>query len=289
MSKRRVLITGGTSGIGREVASQIARQGAALVLAARDAARGAAVAAEIAEETGGPAPQVVECDTSSQRSIRACAKKVRSTVDRLDVLINNAGIRRLERRITPEKIEEVFATNMLGYHLLTHELLDLLKSSAPARIVNVASTYAGELDFDDLEFSRRPWDSVQSYKQSKQANRLWTWALARRLEGTRVTANAMSPGLVFTGLYRDMGGAGKAFMSVLARLFGRSVAVGADTVTWLAMSPDVDGVSGKFWELRRQKACEFRGQENEERMWKVCESFVERSAQPREAVPLQAE
>ena len=105
--------------------------------------------------------------------------------------------------MTADGIERTFATNVLGYHRLTLGLLDLLKASAPSRIVNVASTYAGNLDLDDLQFERRPYVPVKAYQQSKACNRLLTWALARRLEGSRVTANAMAPGLVQTGLYRD--------------------------------------------------------------------------------------
>jgi len=152
----------------------------------------------------------------------------------------------------------------------------LLKAAPRARIVTVASTYAGQLDFDDLEFKRRPYGNISAYQQSKQANRLWTWALARRLQGTNVTANAMSPGLVDTGLYRDMKAARRLFLFVLAKLFGRSVAKGADTITWLALSPEVQGRSSAFWVDRQEKPCQFRGEKDEERMWAVCEDYVAR-------------
>jgi NAD(P)-dependent dehydrogenase (short-subunit alcohol dehydrogenase family) len=180
--------------------------------------------------------------------------------------------------VTTDGIEEVFATNVLAYFLLTQELLPLLKSSTPARIVSVASTYASDLDLDDLEFTHRKWDLNTSYKQSKQANRMWTWALARRLAGTGVTANTMSPGFVRTELARDMKGFGRFLMRALPSVVGRTVEQGADTVTWLATSPEVEGVSGKFWELRREKPCQFRNEANEERLWKICEGYVSRSA-----------
>jgi len=275
---KQVLITGATSGIGREAAFQMARQGASLILPARDLAKGNAVATEIAHATGGEAPWVIECDSSRPSSIRACAAAVREKVPRLDVLVNNAGIQQLRRKETPEGIEVVFATNVLGYHHLTSELLPLVRAAERGRVVTVASTYAGELDFDDLEFKRRPWDNIKSYKQSKQANRLWTWALARRLAGTNVTANAMSPGFVDTGLYRDMKGPRRLFMTMMAKLFGRTVAQGADTVTWLALSPEVEGKSNVFWVDRKETPCQFRGQKDEERMWAVCEEYLARSA-----------
>jgi NAD(P)-dependent dehydrogenase (short-subunit alcohol dehydrogenase family) len=279
MSSRRVLITGATSGIGREAAFQMAAQGASLILVARDQARGAAVASEIAKQTGSAAPVVVAGDLSDADSIRACAAAVRGENDRLDVLVNNAGIQQLSRRVTPDGIELVFATNVLGYHQLTQELLPLLERGERARIVTVASTYAGGLDFDDLEFKRRPWDNIKSYKQSKQANRLWTWALARRLRDKKIAANAMSPGLVDTGLYRDMKGLRRAFMTVLAKIFGRSVAQGADTITWLALNPEVEGKSGLFYVERKETSCQFRGDMDEERMWSVCEDYIARRAE----------
>jgi NAD(P)-dependent dehydrogenase (short-subunit alcohol dehydrogenase family) len=278
MTPRRILITGATSGIGREVASQLVRQGAHLILTSRDAAKGQMVAEELAREGGGARPDVIACQLSDQHSIRRCAAEVRAKYDRLDVLINNAGPQVATRQLTVDGWEEVFATNMLAYFLLTQEMLPLLKASAPARIVNVASTYAGELDLEDLNFTRRKYDNVKSYKQSKQANRMWTWALARRLAGTGVTANAMTPGFIRTELYRDMKGPMKLFVSIMPSLVGRKVSVGADTVTWLATSRDVEGVSGKFWDLRKELRCQFRNEADEERLWKICEGAVASSA-----------
>jgi NAD(P)-dependent dehydrogenase (short-subunit alcohol dehydrogenase family) len=277
MTTKRVLITGATSGLGREAAKQMARQGASLVLAVRDVGKGDAVAREIARSTGRDAPLVVAFDASRPASILACADAVRGKLARLDVLVNNAGIQLATRAETPEGIEAVFATNVLGYHYLTRELLPLLEAAERARVVTVASTFAGQLDFDDLEFRRRPYENVSAYQQSKQANRLWTWALARRLRGTRVTANAMGPGLVDTGLYRYMRGPQRLLMSVLAKVLGRSVAKGADTITWLALSAEAQGRSNAFWVDRKERPCEFRGERDEERMWAVCEGYLART------------
>ena len=190
------------------------------------------------------------------------------------MLINNAGMNRgvHPRQNSVDGVEVTFATNVLGYFLLTRELLDLLKASAPARIVNVASSFASDLDLDDLQFERRTFDSAKAYAQSKACDRMLTWALARRLEKSGVTANAMAPGLVTeTGLYRH------APPELLARLRQRSErtsAQGADTAVWLASSDKMEGVTGKFFGDRKEIPCEFRSMESEEKLWSICERLV---------------
>jgi NAD(P)-dependent dehydrogenase (short-subunit alcohol dehydrogenase family) len=216
----------------------------------------------------------MQVDTSSQSSIRAFATSFRAAHSRLDVLVNNAGINSRVRRQSVDGIELTFATNVLGYHLLTQELLDVLKASAPARIVNVASTYAGNLDLDDLQFQRRRYDPIKAYQQSKACNRLLTWALARRLEGTGMTANAMAPGLVQTGLYRDTPVPLRLLLRVIGLFHGRSVERGADTAVWLASSLAAAGTSGKFFELRRELPCPFRDRDTEERLWAACDRLA---------------
>ncbi len=274
MKGKQVIITGPTSGIGKEIALQLGAMGADLVLACRDVMRGKQIAKEISHHTGAKHVAVMPIDTSSQASIRKFAKQFRKQYDRLDVLINNAGMNRGVH--PPEKsvdgIELTFATNVLGYFLLTQELLDLLKASAPARIVNVASQYASDLDLDDLQFERRPFESFKAYAQTKACNRLLTWALARRLKGSQVTANAMAPGLVVdTGLYRH---APPELVARLRNISGRTPAQGADTAVWLASSPDVDGVSGKFFVDRKKTSCEFRNKATEEKLWSICENWI---------------
>jgi NAD(P)-dependent dehydrogenase (short-subunit alcohol dehydrogenase family) len=175
-------------------------------------------------------------------------------------------------------IELTFATNVLGYFLLTNELLDALKRSAPARIVNVASTYASDLDLDDLQFERRPFESFRAYAQSKACDRLLTWAFARRLDGSGVTVNAMTPGLITeTGLYRN------AAPELITRLTqysgGRTSAQGADSAVWLASSDEVEGVSGKFFEEHEERPCEFRNKKAEEKLWGICEGLVNKVSQ----------
>lgn len=280
MKSEQIVITGATSGIGKEIAVQLAAQGASLVLAGRDVKRGEVVANEIAKRGNAKGVDVMFIDTSSQKSIREFARKYQERYARLDVLINNAGMNRgtAPRALSVDGIELTFATNVIGYFLLTQELLDLLKVSAlaepnqSARIVNVASQFASDLDLDDLQFERRLFDSTKAYAQSKACDRLLTWALARRLKGTHVTANAMAPGLVVdTGLYRN---APPEMIARLRQRSGRTIAQGADTAVWLAASPAVEGVSGEFFFDREQVSCEFRNEVDEEELWKICQRLI---------------
>jgi len=163
---------------------------------------------------------------------------------------------------------------VLGYFLLTQRLLPLLRQGAPARVVNVASELAGELDLDDVEFRRRRYRGIAAYSQSKQANRMWTWALARRLEGSGVTANAMHPGGVNTPLFRKGGGLMGLAGAAYAKAMGKTPEAGADTVVWLAASPEVEGVSGRFFIDRREVACRFRETRGEEALWTLCQGMI---------------
>lgn len=271
---KQILITGPTSGIGKAIALGLSALGAKLMLGCRDVARGEQTAEEISRQTGATNIEVMLVDTSSQQSIRDFAQQYRAKYSRLDVLINNAGMNRgaLPREKSVDGIELTFATNVLGYYLLTRELLDLLKASAPARIVNVASEFASDLDLDDLQFERRPFESRKAYAQSKACDRLLTWALARRLEGSRVTANAMTPGLVVeTGLFRHTP---PELLAQLRQRSDRTSKQGADTAVWLASSAEVEGVSGKFFGDRCEIPCEFRDTAAEEKLWRICEGLV---------------
>ena len=275
MKSKRVVITGPTSGVGKEIAIQLAALGAELILGCRDLKKGQAVAAEISRQTPSAKVTVMQVDTSSQESIREFAREVRKKIRRLDVLINNAAGNRglLGTGKSIDSIEITFATNVLGYFLLTQELLGLLQASAPARILNVASSFASDLDLDDLQFERRKFESFKAYAQSKACDRLFTWALARRLHGTGVTANAMTPGLITeTSLYRN------APEDLMVRLRqysgGRTSAQGADTAVWLASDPELESVSNKFFENRKEVECEFRNKKDEEKLWSICESLT---------------
>jgi NAD(P)-dependent dehydrogenase (short-subunit alcohol dehydrogenase family) len=274
MKEKRVIVTGPTSGVGREIVLQLADLGAEVILACRDIKKGEEVAEEIEQRTDSRAV-VMMLDASSQESIRDFAHEFLERYDRLDVLINNAAGNRgaLPKIKSVDGIELTFATNVLGYFLLIQELLNLLKKSAPSRIINVASTFASDLDLDDLQFERRPFESFKAYAQSKACDRMLTWALARRLEGTGVTANAMTPSLITeTGLYRH---ANPELVQRLTKISGgRTSADGADTAVWLASDPDLEGVTNKFFEDREERECEFRNTEAEEKLWRICEELV---------------
>jgi len=274
MNDKTVIVTGPTSGIGRQIATELARLGAQVILACRDVAKGQTTLEDIARQTGSQKLSVMPVDTSSPASVHAFAQRFTQEHSRLDVLVNNAGTNRRSRQTSANGTELVFATNVLGYFQMTNELLGVLQSSAPARIVNVASTFAGELDIDDLLFERRPYDPIKSYKQSKACNRLLSWAAARQLEGTGVTVNAMCPGMVQTGLYRDTSPVARLMIRAIGLVWGRSVQQGGDTAVWLASSSEVQGLSGRLFELRKEIPCQLRNEELEERLWEKCKQLV---------------
>ena len=267
IADKRVIVTGSTSGIGRQIAVDLGARGAELVLACRDLDKGKSVADEI-ERRGGRA-DVLHVNTSSLQSMRAFAEAFRQRYDRLDVLVNNAGTSQGQRHESVDGIELTFATNVLGYHVLTRELLHRL-SSPPARIVVVASAFAGDLDFDDLQFTRRQYDALTAYRQSKACNRLWSWALATRLPRGS-TVNAMTPGFVpGTELSRDLP---PAIRQAYRERSGRTMAEGADTAVWLASDPAVEGITSRFYSDRRELPCEFRNGDAQERLWRICEDL----------------
>lgn len=271
---RTCLVTGANSGIGKEAARALAGRGDRVILACRDPQRGEAARKEIAETTGNPQVELGIVDLGRQGSIREFAGQFLESHRELHVLVNNAGLWANRRRETADGIEETWAVNVLGYFLLTELLLGRLRESAPARIVNVASQLAGDLDLEDVEFRRRSYSGVSAYSQSKQANRMLTWALARRLEGTGVTANAMHPGGVNTPLFAKGGGLLGMAASVYAKVSAKTPANGADTVVWLASDPEVEGQNGEFCIDRQKVPCRFRDPAGEERLWALCASMT---------------
>jgi NAD(P)-dependent dehydrogenase (short-subunit alcohol dehydrogenase family) len=247
------VLTGGTSGIGRETAVALAGLGAWLALICRDRRRGEETVAEIAARTGSRDVEVHFADLSLQRDVRRVAAELLARYPRIDVLVNNAGIVNLRRTLTADGIEAVFATNHLAYFLLTLLLVERLRASAPARIVNVASEahHVGRLDFDDLGNARR-YRAMRVYGQSKLANILFTYELARRLAASEVTVNCLHPGAVGTRLGHNNGTVARLLAGAL-RPFFRTPAEGADTSIWLASSSDVAGMSGQYFVRRRPR------------------------------------
>lgn len=243
------LVTGANTGIGFEVARGLAAGGAHVILACRDSAKGQAALNTIAREYPGASLELLIIDLSSQRSIRATANAFLEKHSALDVLINNAAVGLQQRQESVDGIELTFATNVLGYFLLTNLLLDALRRAPTARIINVSSKLAGGLDLNDVEFNRRRYDAIAAYSQSKQANRMLTWALARRLQGSNITANALSPGAVNTHLLQTFA----------PNMNGKTPREGADTILWLATSADVAGLTNRFWSDRKEQHCQFQG------------------------------
>jgi retinol dehydrogenase-14 len=279
---RTVMVTGGSDGIGLAAATALARAGAELVLVVRNDSRGRAAIDQIRARTPGAKVDLELADLSSQASIRAFAARYVASKRPLHVLVNNAGCWQTARRDSVDGIELTFATNMLGYFLVTKLLEPVLVKSAPARMVAVGSGLANGLDFDDVNFRRRAWGTIKpgvaAYAQSKQANRMWTYALARRLAGTGVTANVMNPNNTRTGAFKKGGGLLAKLVHYGNLLVSESAETGADTAVWLAASRDVDGLTGKYWEKRREVACPFRDPAREDALWALCEQMTEQSA-----------
>ena len=274
LSGKTCLVTGASAGIGKATAAELARLGARVVMAVRDAEKGERARREILGATGRTDVELAIVDLASQASIRAFATEAARRFPSLDVLVNNAGVWINRKAKGPDGVELTWATNVLGYHLATELLMPLLRRAPRARIVNVASQLAGGLELDDVEYERRPYDGQAAYSQSKQADRMLTWGLARRLASTAVTANAMHPGFVATEIFGKGGGFVGMAASVYSKLRARKPADGADTVVYLAASPDVEGRSGLFWMDRQEKRCRFRDEAQEEALAALCRSMA---------------
>jgi len=275
MEGRVCLITGATSGIGKETALALAKTGASVAFTARDIRKGEAVRDEFKAISKNEMIEVLECDLSSLQSARDCCDKFRAKHDKLHVLINNAGTWEKERKLSKDGIELTFAVNHLAPFLMTNLLLDVMKKSAPARIVSVSSgLHGGTIDFDDVEF-KRGFRGIRAYRQSKLANMLFIRELARRLAGSGVTANCLMPGFVSTGLSRNSGAVSRAFVKILAS----SPQKGAETSIFLASSPEVESVSGECF--AKKKVVKTSEESNDpalaKRLWEISVKYTEKS------------
>ena len=250
MDGRVALVTGAASGIGKATSIGLARVGVSVVLLVRNADRGEQAMRDIRASVPDAKLEVLECDLASQSSIRDAAGRLMAFHDRLDILVNAAGVFVKQRKLTADGIELTFATNYLAYFLLTHELLPLLQTSSPARVVNLASKYGrSKIDFEDLQKLRSRYSYLRSTPQTMLARVLFTQELANRLDGTGVVVNAVHPGLVaHTGLLQDTRGPFKWVTDTL----GSTPEKGADTVLWLATAPEAATVSGKLFTKRKE-------------------------------------
>jgi len=248
MSGKICIVTGANSGIGKETALGLAQMGARVVMVCRNAEKGKAALEEIRRESGSSQVDLLIADMSSQASVRALAEQIQQKYPRLDVLVNNAGGGAPARKLSADGIEMTLATNHLGPALLTLLLLELLKASAPSRIVNVSSSEAqspARLDMNDLQFERRKYRSVAAYGQSKLLVNTFTFELARRLAGTGVTANCLHPGAVATNIWSAIP-IGKLIIAV-GKPFMLNSKQGAAVSLYLATSPEVAQVSGEYF------------------------------------------
>ena len=268
------VVTGATSGIGKAAATALAGLGATVVLVGRDRGRTEAAAAQIAAVGASP-PRAEVADLASLEQVRGLAGRL-SGLERIDVLINNAGLVLGERRITPDGLEHVFALNHLAPFLLTSLLLPKLTASVPARVVTVTSDAhsAARLDLSDPNLERG-WDSWRSYANSKLANILFTRELARRLDGAGVTANCAHPGVVRTGFGRESRPLLKLGITI-ARPFMASPERGADTIVYLASSPDVAGQTGGYYvkRQRREPSAAARDDAAAGELWEISEKLT---------------
>jgi NAD(P)-dependent dehydrogenase (short-subunit alcohol dehydrogenase family) len=278
LAGKQVLVTGATSGIGRVAVRELKRMGATVVALGRDPAKLAALAGELQIET-------LQCDLSSLAAIRRAASEYKGRFQELHVLLNNAGAIHHKRTLSRDGHEMTFAVNHLAYFLLARELLDVLKASAPSRIINVASQASrspgGNVRLDDLENERI--SGLSAYARSKRENLLFTFELARRLEGSGVTANAVHPGPVRSGFALQAG-----WMGVIWRLAGPFLLTpeqGAETAIWLASAPELAGVTGKYFFRKREiRAVEQAYHRDLQRgLWEASEKLVSSPSPPARA------
>ncbi|MBW6480081.1 MAG: SDR family oxidoreductase [Bacteroidales bacterium] len=267
------IVTGATSGIGKETAKAIAAKGATVVLPIRDSLKGDILKDEILKQNPDAIIDLMHCNLASFDSIRNFVREFKIKYDKLHLLINNAGIWETKRNLSEDGVEMNFAVNHLAPFLLTNLLLDTLKDSSPARIVNVSSDAhrTGKINFADIELEKS-FSSFKSYSQSKLANILFTKKLSQLLKGKGVTVNCLHPGVVSTGLFEKM----PRLVTALMKPFMLTPAKGAETSIYLATSPEVEKTSGEYFAKKKPKkpAPEALRQDVANKLWDVSEKYV---------------
>ncbi|KAK2884886.1 retinol dehydrogenase 13-like [Channa argus] len=279
---KTVVITGANTGIGKETARELAKRGGRIIMGCRDMEKCEAAALEIRGKTLNPQVYACHLDLASMKSIREFAKRLKQDEQHVDILINNAGVMRCPAWKTEDGFDMQFGVNHLGHFLLTNLLLDKLKESAPSRVINLASLahIIGKIDFEDLNWEKKKFDTKQAYCQSKLANVLFTRELAKRLQGTGVTVNAVHPGVVATELGRHTGLHQSQFSSSLLSpffsLLVKSPELGAQPVVFLAVSEELEGVTGQYYDVMTEKepATQALDEEAARRLWEVSSKLV---------------
>lgn len=268
MKNKVVLITGATDGIGKQTAIDLAAMNATIILHGRSKARLRKTRDEITILTNNSQIEIINSDFNSLEQVKSMAEEIPTKFNKLDVLINNAGVYMTEKKLTEDGYEFTFAVNHLSHFLLTNLLIDLLKEQSSARIINVSSVAhtRARLDFDNLN-SENSFDSYNAYAVSKLANVLYTYELARRLQGTSVTANALHPGVISTKL-----------LWAGFRMKGATVSEGAETPVYLASSGEIDDITAKYFVRKRETASSESSYnaEYQKRMWEASEQMAER-------------
>ena len=280
MKGRVCLVTGGNKGIGKATAIGLARQGASVAIVSRNRQRGEAAVEEIRRATGNQAVQLLLADLSSLDSMRHLADRVKETFPALHVLVNNVGVIMGERTLTPDGLETTFAVNHMSYFVLTRLLRGLLEQSAPSRVVSVSSEThrSARLRLDDLQ-AKREFDGLVAYANSKLANILFTYELARRFEGTGVTANCLHPGVIRTQLLNDyarqMNPVVRLVRPFMMLLFG-TPRKGARTSIYLASSADVENINGKYFKDQKEARSseESHDLRTAERLWQISSKLL---------------
>jgi retinol dehydrogenase-13 len=273
LTGKTALVTGANSGLGRAISQALASKGARVLMVARNPGRGEAARKAIAATTGTSRVELFVADLVSQEAIRDLAAQVRDTVGHLDLLVNNAGTAFRERRLSPDGIERALAINHLAPFLLTNLLLDRLRAAPGARIVNVGTRIDTAMDLQDLNWERRRYRMMQAYGQSKLGMLHFTFELARRLSGTSVTVNCVFPG-VFRSNLGGTDGAQGIFWRLLALLLGWALPSperAAERVLYVLTSPEVKGVSGRYWGDRKaiQAPAQARDPAMNRRVWEI--------------------
>ncbi|MEK4361573.1 SDR family oxidoreductase [Paenibacillus sp. FSL M8-0212] len=279
MSNQTAIVTGANSGMGLATTSELARQGYRVIMACRSEKRGQEALQEAVRQSGSSAIELMLCDLGSLESIRQFARTFRERHDRLDVLVNNAGVVMIKRKETSDEFEQSIGINHLGHFLLTLLLIEPLKAAKQGRIVNVSSgAYkAGKIHFEDPHL-HKGYNPIKSYAQSKLANVLFTRALARKLSGTSVTVNCLHPGAVGTSIGVDRNtGFGTRIMAFVGKLpFFLSPEEGARTAIYLATSPEVVGITGRYFYQQKEQQLKAHAVDDAsaERFWTWSEEQV---------------
>jgi NAD(P)-dependent dehydrogenase (short-subunit alcohol dehydrogenase family) len=285
MEGKICLVTGGTAGIGYYTALEIARMGATLIIIGRDRQKCISAVEAMRSETGNPAVDYLLADLASQVEIRAVAEQFLARHAHLDVLVNNAGAFFLRRKLSVDGIEMTLAVNHLAYFLLTNLLLEALQASPSARVVNVSSGshVHAQLDLNDLQM-RKFYNPLNAYARSKLANILFSYELARRMAGTHVTSNALSPGMVATEIWKKVNPWLTPLIYPLIRLIGQAPLQGAQTGIYLATFPEVEGVTGKYYADKRsiRSSPASYDQQLAKRLWEVSLKLVGLSDQKKD-------